>query len=72
MVCVQAARETPPYNWLLLGLFTLAEAYLLGTVSSYYETQIVLQALILTGVVKYMYFFLKFFVLLTCTDNVLV
>lgn len=41
-------RHQHPANLVLLGLFTVFEAMLVGTVTSYYESRIVLQALFIT------------------------
>lgn len=41
-------RHEHPMNLILLGVFTLCESLLVGTVTSYYESTIVLQALLIT------------------------
>lgn len=41
-------RQSYPTNFYLLGLFTVIEAYTIGTVTSFYDSQIVLEALVLT------------------------
>jgi len=41
-------RHQHPANLILLGLFTMFEAMMIGTVTSYYESRIVLQALFIT------------------------
>lgn len=41
-------RQSYPTNFALLGAFTLIEAYTIGTVTSFYDSQIVLEALVLT------------------------
>lgn len=48
--CGQIAR-IQPWNYILLFLFTLVEGYMVGVVSSFYETQSVMFALIITMVV---------------------
>ena len=42
-------RNSYPTNFYLLGLFTLIEAYTVGTVTSFYDSKIVLEALLLTA-----------------------
>lgn len=42
-------RQSYPANFYLLGVFTLIEAYTIGTVTSFYDSRVVLQALVLTG-----------------------
>lgn len=46
--CCTAARRTPPCNYICLLLFTLAESFLLGVISTRYETNIIFMALGLT------------------------
>jgi uncharacterized YccA/Bax inhibitor family protein len=41
-------RHEHPANFILLGLFTACESILIGTVTSYYESRIVCQALLIT------------------------
>ncbi|KAK4686023.1 protein lifeguard, partial [Tremellales sp. Uapishka_1] len=41
-------RHQHPANLILLGLFTVFESLLIGTITSYYESRIVLQALFIT------------------------
>ncbi|KAI9633854.1 inhibitor of apoptosis-promoting Bax1-domain-containing protein [Dioszegia hungarica] len=41
-------RHEHPLNLVLVGLFTLLEAVMIGSVTSYYESRIVLQALFIT------------------------
>ncbi|CCG81377.1 Bax Inhibitor family protein [Taphrina deformans PYCC 5710] len=41
-------RQSYPTNFYLLALFTTVEAYTVGTVTSYYDSKIVLEALVLT------------------------
>lgn len=48
---VSVRRHSYPSNMILLGLFTLCESFLVGMVTSYYESRIVLQALALTCLV---------------------
>lgn len=42
-------RQSYPTNFWLLGAFTLIEAYTVGTVTSFYDSKIVLEALLLTA-----------------------
>ncbi|KAJ3285568.1 hypothetical protein HDU76_008118 [Blyttiomyces sp. JEL0837] len=44
-------RRSHPTNMYLLSAFTVCEAYTIGTVCSFYDSQIVLQAVVLTFVV---------------------
>jgi FtsH-binding integral membrane protein len=46
--CFRSLAESFPINIVLLGFFTLCQAYLLGTISSFFNTTIVLQALAMT------------------------
>ncbi|KAI7861768.1 inhibitor of apoptosis-promoting Bax1-domain-containing protein [Spinellus fusiger] len=48
MLLMWKARSTP-LNYILLGAFTLLEGHLVGTVVTFYEQKIVLQALIITA-----------------------
>lgn len=43
------ARRTHPYNLMMLGLFTLAQSFLVGMVTSYYDSRVVLLAFIVTA-----------------------
>lgn len=45
IACCEKARRTSPLNFILLGLFTLSESYLLGVVSAHYEVNEVLMAM---------------------------
>jgi FtsH-binding integral membrane protein len=46
---VSFRRHVYPSNLILLGAFTVCESFLIGMVTSYMESRIVLQALILTS-----------------------
>jgi len=46
---VSFRRHVYPSNMILLGAFTVCESFLIGMVTSYMESRIVLQALILTS-----------------------
>ena len=48
LIAVHFKRHAYPTNLILLGLFTVAESFMIGTVTSYYSAQIVLKALIIT------------------------
>ncbi|CAG8576821.1 7108_t:CDS:2, partial [Diversispora eburnea] len=48
LIAVLWKRLSHPLNLQLLAAFTLSESYCVGTVVTYYDTEIVLQALILT------------------------
>lgn len=48
LVCCDEARRHYPANYWLLGTFTLCESYLLGTVSSYYDTIVLLLVVCMT------------------------
>ncbi|KAJ7594492.1 UPF0005-domain-containing protein [Mycena floridula] len=41
-------RHSVPWNFILLGTFTLAEAFTLGVVTAFYKPEIVMQALLIT------------------------
>lgn len=41
-------RHEHPANMILLGFFTLCESLLIGTITSYYQSTVVLQALLIT------------------------
>ena len=49
--CCSGLRRRVPYNYILLGVFTLAEGYLLGSVSATYSVQEVAIAVALTIVI---------------------
>lgn len=52
LACCGNIAKTAPWNYIFLFLFTLVEGYMVGVVSSFYDTTIVLMALIITlGVV---------------------
>lgn len=48
--CGEVARKTP-FNYIALMIFTLAESFLVGTISSVYEYRVVLTAVAITGVI---------------------
>ncbi len=49
MVCVPSVTQSYPTNMLMLALFTGLEGYLLGTISSFYSTSAVMQAVVVTA-----------------------
>ena len=49
--CCGDTRRKFPLNFILLSLFTLAESFMLGSLSAFYQTKIVLLAVLLTAVV---------------------
>lgn len=52
LACCQGPRRRFPWNIILLILFTLAMAYMTGTISSVYKTKAVIIAMIITAVVS--------------------
>jgi protein lifeguard len=48
MACCRNTTKVVPYNYILLFAFTLTESYLVGTISSFYDTNTVLIALGIT------------------------
>ena len=48
LVCCDGPRRKVPMNYILLGAFTLCATYLTGVVSSFYETNVVLLAMVMT------------------------
>lgn len=53
LVCCRSVAKTYPINYFVLGCFTICEGYLLGTLSSYYDTMVVFYAIILTIAVTF-------------------
>ncbi|KAK9887713.1 hypothetical protein WA026_000034 [Henosepilachna vigintioctopunctata] len=51
LMCCGEVRRTPPMNFILLGIFSLAESFILATVSAMYESETVLMAAGITVVV---------------------
>lgn len=49
LLCFTSVRKQAPLNLVLLGAFTLCEGYMLGVVSSLYQTTSVLQAIGITA-----------------------
>lgn len=52
LACCPNVRRNYPTNMILLGLFTLLEAFMLGVISSHYDTDAVLMAAGITAVVS--------------------
>ena len=48
LVCCHSIAKTKPWNYIFLSLFTLSEGYMIGVVSSFFNTQSVGLALIIT------------------------
>lgn len=53
LACCEGVRRTFPLNMIFLGLFTLCEAFLLGTVAAHYDADAVLIAVGITAVVVF-------------------
>ncbi|XP_022049358.1 protein lifeguard 3-like [Acanthochromis polyacanthus] len=51
LICCKEPRRRFPWNFVLLGVFTLALSYVTGTISSYYETKAVFLAMGITALV---------------------
>lgn len=51
LACCGDTHRQFPQNYLLLGLFTISESYMVGMATMAYETETVLQAIAITGVV---------------------
>ncbi|KAK3788702.1 hypothetical protein RRG08_014956 [Elysia crispata] len=51
LICCKNVRRKSPGNFICLGLFTLAFSYLVGTISSFHDTEIVLMAAGITAAV---------------------
>lgn len=49
--CFESARRKHPLNYILLGVFTLCEAYLVGAISSTYDVEEVAVAVGITAVI---------------------
>jgi hypothetical protein len=44
LICCRGLSRSVPTNYILLGIFTMCEAYLVGFIAAHYEPQIVLAA----------------------------
>jgi len=52
MACCESVRRSSPMNFIFLSIFTLAESFLLGTLSSVYDPDIVMMAVGITAAVS--------------------
>lgn len=48
IACCPSVRKKHPQNLVVLSVFTLAEAYLVGSITAYYDSKVVLMAFIIT------------------------
>ena len=53
MACCESVRRSFPTNFIFLGIFTVCEGIMLGTISSYYEVEAVLIAVGITAGVTF-------------------
>jgi protein lifeguard len=51
LACCESVRRTSPMNFICLGLYTLAQGFILGVISSIHDPEIVMMAVGLTAVV---------------------
>ena len=51
LACCGSVRRQFPHNFICLGIFTLAQAFLLGIMTAFYKTNIVVLAVLMTAVV---------------------
>lgn len=51
LACCENVRRTTPHNYIALSIFTIAEGFLVGVVSSLYSYQIVITAVLITAVI---------------------
>ena len=51
LACSQSVAQNVPVNYVLLAVFTVSEAYIVGSVCCYYDSAVVAQAAFLTMVV---------------------
>lgn len=51
MACCEGVRRSPPTNFIFLGLFTLAETFMLGTMTAHVPSETVLLAVGATAAV---------------------
>ena len=49
LACCQSVRRTFPHNFIVLGVFTLCEGCMLGTITSFYDVDAVLIAVGITA-----------------------
>ena len=53
LVCCEGPRRTFPANIILLGLFTMCQGFMLGTISTYYSVDAILIAVGITSAVAF-------------------
>ena len=63
LACCPGLRRKTPHNYIFLGIFTLAEAYLVGVISSFYSID---EVLIAIGVVAVLVLGLTLFAFQVC------
>ncbi|XP_037948016.1 protein lifeguard 3-like [Teleopsis dalmanni] len=51
LVCCENVRRTSPTNYIMLGIFTLCEAFLLGVITIFYKLELILYAMVITFLV---------------------
>ncbi|XP_072300172.1 protein lifeguard 3-like [Eucyclogobius newberryi] len=51
LVCCKEPRRRFPWNFVLLGVFTVALSYMAGSIASFYDTKAVFIAMIITAIV---------------------
>ncbi len=51
MACCEGVRRKAPTNYIFLGVFTLAEGFMLGTVSAFFDVDAVIMAAGITAAV---------------------
>ncbi len=51
LACCGEMRRQTPHNYIALMIFTIAESFLLGIISSLYQYEIVLTAVVITAVI---------------------
>ena len=51
LICCDNIARSTPWNFIFLSLFTITESYLVGIVSTFYDTKFILYAIIITIVV---------------------
>ena len=53
LVCCEGSRRTFPANIILLGLFTVCQGFMLGSISTYYSVEAILIAVGITSGVAF-------------------
>ena len=51
LICCRGLSRSVPINYILLGIFTMCEAYLVGFIAANYEPEVVLAAAVSTAVI---------------------